>query len=239
MTEIHQGGASLASYRFGGRVYPYRTVASCLTCNSPERLTIEQRIARGVPYRRIVEDLDLSDPRNRVTTRSLRSHFERGHMPVEAEAVRRIIDRRAIERGLDIEDSVQGLADGAVFAEAVLHKATEAISTGDLQPSIMDGLQAAKFLEDIRPAIEGGSESDYLLAFLTYHTIAQQIMTDSQFEEFGRRLSDNPVLRALIEQYSAEDEVVPDDEGDFYERGQTVVGALAEAPSEEDEGDED
>lgn len=226
------GGASIASYRVGGKVYPYRTVHSCLTCQSPHRLEIEEHIARGVPYSRIENDLNLRDPKNRVHSKSMARHFNGGHMPVQEESIRRIIERRATERGQSIEDGIASIVDGVGFAEMVLQKAVDRMADGTLAPSIQDGLQAAKLLETLGPVIEGGDEQDYLVAFTVYHSIAQAIMTPSQFEDFGRRLSTNPTLKALMSKYEGEGEsVVVDDEDDFYSQGQLVPGEVVHDPS--------
>lgn len=225
-----QGGASLASYRFGGRTYPFRTVASCLTCQSPYRLEIEEMIAKGVPYSRIVTDLDLTAGRNRVTARSMIAHFNNGHMPVESESVRRILERRAVERGQSIEEGVAAIVDGHGFAEIVLEASVQRLASGEIAPTVQDGLNAAKLLETLRPVADGNNESDYLIAFTEYHSTAQQIMTESQFQEFGRLLSANPTLKALLARYNGEEE--ESEEGDFYEQGTVVVGELTQLPQE-------
>lgn len=220
----------MASYRIAGRTYPFRTVSRCLTCQSPQRLEIEARIARGVPYSRIVQDLELTEGRNRVTTTSMATHFNNGHMPVETEAIRRVLERRAAERGRAIESGIEAIVDGQGFAEIVLQASVRRMADGEIAPTIQDGLNAAKLLETLRPVIEGNEETDYLLAFTVYHSTAQQIMTDRQFAEFGRLLSANPTLKALLARYNGEGP--EEDEGDFYERGTVVLGELTQAPED-------
>ena len=218
MTRQVSGGASIAAYRFNGKTYPFKTVSRCLTCQSPHRLEIEQMIARGVPYSRIVKDLDLREGRNRVTTTSMSSHFNNGHMPVQSEVVRRVIERRARERGADMDPALSALVEGQGFAELVLHRVVERLADGEIDPGIGDGLSAAKLLADLAPHEQAASEADYVAAFMEYHRVAQDLMTPSQFEEFGRRLASSAVLKALTEKY-AEATTGSEDGDDFYSVG--------------------
>lgn len=209
--------SSIASYRFAdGKVYPFKTVGRCLTCQSAHRLEIEQMVARGVPYARIVQDLNLRQGQNRVTAASIANHFNGGHMPVQQETVRRIIERKARERGESISEAIDARVDGETFAEMILQRTVERLGDGEINPGIHDGLAAAKLLAELAPHEDAASESDYVAAFMVYHSVVQEIMTESQFAEFVRRLAVNPVLKVLTEKYADPDAALVAAEDDFY-----------------------
>lgn len=207
---------SLAAYQFNGQIYPLKSVGRCLTCQSPFRVEIEKMIARGVPYARIAQDLDLRQGRNRVSTASMANHFKNGHMPVQQETVRRVLERKARERGESISEAIDARVDGETFAEMILQRTVERVGDGEIAPDIKDGLAAAKLLAELAPHEDAASESDYVAAFMVYHSIAQSIMTESQFAEYSRRLAANPILRALSEKYSGEESAPADGGDDFY-----------------------
>lgn len=227
---VRQGAAALVTYRLGGRDYPLRSVAQCKVCRSPQRFHVETEIASGRTYTRIHKDLLLADESCDLTVENLRDHYKNGHMPLEVEASRAIIERRAVERGKDIQRGVDPIVDGMALAEIVVQKTVEAMQRGEIKPDMKDGLMAARLLETFAPVEQGADQNTYATAFMVYHETAQQIMTTSQFEEFGRQLKANPTLKALVARYS-EGQVEPEEE--------PVSGEVVSAPREIALGDLD
>lgn len=195
----------MASYSVGGRTYPMVTIPQCNTCSSPHRMEIEKRILAGTPYRRISEWTEETfGEGRRVSAQSIRGHFDRGHIPVEAEVVRRVLDRQAADRGEDLETMVTPIVSGVEFAEVVLQKTVQRISSGEIQPSVVDGLNAARIMEQFREFEAANSEEVWVQAFIRYHEAAKRIMTPAQFERFGHELSSDEVLHALAEGAASE-----------------------------------
>lgn len=218
-----RGRPGIAGYRLGGKTYALKTVPQCAVCTSEYRLDIESAIAKGTPFLTIHREISLRDPDFAVTAQSLRTHYDRGHMPLGTEVVRRTLERRAKERGRDIEAAVDVAVDGVAFAELVLRRSVEMLAEGKIEPTMMDGLQAAKIVEQFAPHEQAAAESAYVEAFMIFHETAQQIMTESQFQEFGRRLGENEALRALLDKYSGDDSAtVVSDGDDFYDDGELV-----------------
>lgn len=198
----HGAASSLVRYRLGGREYPLRSVSTCFVCQSPHRFHIESEIAQGRTYPRIQQDLMVADSDCTLSTDNLREHFRNGHMPTEVEGARLIMERRAVERGRSLDDAAHSLADGMAFAEIVVQKAVEALVNGEIKPDVRDGIAAARLLETFAPVEQGANQNTYAEAFLVYHEEAQLVMTPGQFEDFGRRLSKNATLKALIAKHS-------------------------------------
>ena len=97
------GVASVISYRLGGRESPMVSVGSCKVCQSPQRIKIESDIIAGRTWGMIEKSIKVVDPDCDLTGRNIRDHYHNGHLPLEQEAGRRIIERRATQRGADIE----------------------------------------------------------------------------------------------------------------------------------------
>lgn len=231
-----QGGSSVIAYRLGGRDYPLRTVAQCKVCSSPHRFEIEKELAAGRVYKKIVESLLIQDPDCDLNPKNVADHYRNGHMPLEVEASRRIVERRAEQRGLDVVAGVDSLVDGVTLAETVVQKTFEAIQRGEIKPDLKDGLTAARLLETFAPADTGADASVYAQVFMVYHETAQMLMTQSQFDEFGRRLSDNPVLKALIARYSEGTQIEADEVEDEPDPNVQDAVVVVDTPRKVDNG---
>lgn len=197
-TITRNANASIVSYRLGGREYPMVSVHACKVCQSPHRLTIESDIIGGRTWGTIERAIKAQDPDCDLSTRNIRDHYHNSHMPVEQEVSRRIIERRAEARGMDIERGVDTLIDGLTAAELVVQKGVEALQSGELKPDIKDMLTAARLIETFGTGEDGADEGAYVEAFMVYHETAAQIMSPEQFAAFGRALSRNEVLKALV-----------------------------------------
>lgn len=194
------GAASIVMYRVGGRSYPLKSVAQCKVCASPHRLEVEQQIINARTYaaicRSLPEDADLS-PRN------LADHYKNGHMPLEQETLREIVDERARIRGLSIENGTKPLVDHVVLAQTVVQKTYESLAAGTITPTIREGIRAAALLHNVGMA-EGDNfdQEDLVLAFTQFMEHARALMPPEMWDEFGRRLTGDPVLKALSAKHS-------------------------------------
>lgn len=218
----------MASYSLGGHTYPMKTVAQCKTCASPHRMEIEQQIIKGRTYRRILEEVQHLDPDSDLSVHSLKTHFERGHMPMETEVVRRTLERRARERGQPMDEAAETVVDGVGFAQVVLAKTLEGIASSKTTPTVADGLAAAKLIEQFGDADQASTEADYVEAFIVYYETVQAMMTEEQFEQFGRRLASNPTLRRLMTKHASQQ---GEDEGedDFYGQDAAIEGEMTDS----------
>jgi len=189
-----QGGASIVSYRLGGRSYPLRVNANCTVCRSAWRLEVEEGIAAGQPYAVVAARLPEDSG---VSARHVASHYRGGHLPFDVEVARRIVERRAERVGRSIEEGVDSLVDQVSLAEVVVQRVFEGVAAGELRPDVGDGLAAAKLLAQVEQEVDGGDRAAWTEAFMVYFAAARSIMSPAQFAEFGAVLAGNPVLRAL------------------------------------------
>ena len=211
-------GSALVMYRIGGRSYPLRSVPNCRVCRSPYRLEVENSIVAGRVYSAIAQSLPEDAG---LTARHIGDHYRNGHLPIEVAESRRILEHRAQQRGKDIESGLDTLINGITVAEEIVKRGYEAIQRGDLVPDMKDVLSAAKLLETFGYGDEGGPDQEAIVeAFMIYHETAAKYMDPQTFARFGRDLSTNPILKALVAKYDnaeIEGDVVADEDEDVVE----------------------
>jgi hypothetical protein len=186
------------AYRIGGHTYPRTTRANCPVCVSDYRAEVEQKIASGQHYASIAGDLPEDAG---LAAKHLSSHFRNNHMPMRQAAVRRIIEERQAELGKAIEDGVDQIADHVALARVVVQRSFQAIADGTLEPTVSDGIAAAKLLQATGVDDEQTDKAAYVEAFIIYMETASKFMGQDEFAAFAMSLSANPVLKALVNRH--------------------------------------
>jgi hypothetical protein len=117
--------------------------ARCKTCRSPQRLSAEIMIVRGLGYSEVVRRLGDAPG---LSAKTLREHCVRGHRAVETEVVRRLIE--AIEGGRTavLEMGVGQAVKQLVEAQATVEACDRLLAAGLLRPTLAAGLRASKML---------------------------------------------------------------------------------------------
>jgi len=114
-------------------------------------------VAEGATYataaRHLPSDAGLS-------SKNIREHWRRGHVPVESELVSRLVESAQAERidvlELGIAQSVRSLA----MASAIVDEVTRRLVAGELEPTLNDGLRAARLLMAFQTAALPGREAE-------------------------------------------------------------------------------
>jgi len=83
----------------------------------------------------------------------------------------------------------------------VVQRSFERIANGSLEPTVADGIAAAKILQQTGVNDEQVDKAVYVEAFIQYMQTAQQVMSKEQFTAFGQSLAKNQTLRALVARY--------------------------------------
>jgi hypothetical protein len=135
----------LASVEMGGRRVPVRGVAQCRVCSSDLRIDIERALAEGQRPTEIVRRLPEG---SRITVRNVTEHRRRGHLPPDHEAVREVAEKAALGLRNAQALAVATEATRMVLAKEVVRRVSEKLATGEIQPTIRDGVRCARFLLD-------------------------------------------------------------------------------------------
>lgn len=138
------------TYRVGGREYPLTRSARCHTCRSPHRRTVEVALVGGASCSEAVQDLP--DDAG-LTSRNVREHLRRGHLPVEHEVVARLVEQEAQRRARQIEDGVSVRTQALALASTTIDLVTAKLVAGELEPTIADGIKMAKLLIHYEQAV--------------------------------------------------------------------------------------
>jgi hypothetical protein len=119
-------------------------------------------------------------PNSSLTAENVRDHVANGHLPL-IPAVRDMLDQDAIERGRRLERTAETLVANLGLARLVLGRTAERLCTGEVEPSISDGLAAQALLARFAPA----PDEDFLSQLFAALEVAQELLGPSGFEEFA------------------------------------------------------
>jgi hypothetical protein len=184
--------------RINGRDYPLKSVPSCKTCQSPHRLYIENALLQGRSYRNIARSLPDETKDGNPSSEGIRNHYTQEHMPLNQAIQRGIIENRAKQIGRNIEEEVDEQVDKILVAEMVIHKGWEMLQTNAAQPTVAETLSAIKLLNELEKSSETDVDNETWVATMqVMMETAHALMTNEQWEKFGRQLASNPILRAI------------------------------------------
>jgi hypothetical protein len=199
--------SSLVQVRIGNRIYDAVKEPRCHTCTHPARMEIETAIVENLAYTTIAErysEVEYTSPAGDVmvlppiSANSIRTHFRKRHLPLQAAVQRQLAEQRMQQIGYDLEGMGGAFVDQVTFSQAVLQRAHERLVAGEIVIEAKDGLAAAKFLaESERQAGGELNQEAWSEAMQVYFTSARQIMSPAQWAEFTRVLHGNPILKAL------------------------------------------
>jgi len=171
-------------------------VHRCAVCNAGEEVVayVNRLIVSGSTYAEAhralaaINESRAATDQPEIGYQSVMRHG-REHLPVRHAAVREIIERRARIAQLDVEEGTANILTTAAYAEAMMTKAFQDMSTVDVTPA--EGLQAAKFLNQLLMAERGNVGLETAFAELGYLIEAVKEAVPQQY--WG-------VITALIEQ---------------------------------------
>lgn len=146
----------LTAYRKGK---PYLISESrCKVCKQPEvRKIVDMMIAGGYKQTEILRHLEQAhnahtEKKNHISYASINNHAKK-HLSVEDAVVREILERRAAEADIPIDEGVRNIITPAAFAEGVVYKAHEKLTQDKLEITARDGLEAARTLSEFERGV--------------------------------------------------------------------------------------
>lgn len=218
--------SSLVRVRMGNRTYDAQYVRSCHTCTHPVRALIEEKVLLNYSFPAIAEmysgrevasegggTIRLPD----ISWRSIQNHYQGRHMPLELEVKRRIVEARAEAMGEQLDGAADRIVEAREVVQMVLEQGHDQLARRQMEVDTKDTLAAAKLLTDLdeRAGAQNADAEAWSQAMGVYFETAREVMTPDQWRQFTRRLSANPVLRALE---AAQDDDVVDAEFTTIER---------------------
>lgn len=197
----------------------------CLVCNAGDEVVafVNRLIVGGSTYAEAhralgaINEARIAQNQPEIGYQSVLRHG-RDHLPARAAAVREIVERRARAAQLDVEEGTANIITQAAFAEAVMVKAFQSLESTDVTPA--EGLQAAKFLEQLMRAERGNVGVETAFAELGYIIEAVKEVVPQHFwmaitakieEKRGSRVIDVEEFDPGVQ---PEEDFSPPDDGD-------------------------
>lgn len=220
--------SELLPVQVGGSSFEFKYSTKCRVCNSrPELLSmINQMLINGETYSETYRQAVKHDRRKRpISFNSVYTHGSR-HLPSASAAVRKAIEERSARMNRDFIEGTQNLLDEYVFSEVMMNKAFQQFNAENAEVSARDGLEAAKFLHQIKMGETEGSSLTSVLAQLSQ--IIEAVRTtvpEAMYEQILEKM-DSKEPPAIVEaagdiENIADDEEeydpVTDDEDDDFE----------------------
>jgi hypothetical protein len=181
-------------------------------------VAVNGMLINGETYTTVFREAREMDKRSRpITYNSVYTHGQR-HVPSANKAVRKIIEARSERMNRDFVEGTQNLLDEYIYSEVVMSKAFEGLTAEGAQVSTKDGLEAAKFLHQIKT---GEAEGQNLTAVLTQLSeiisAVRATVPEHMYSQILEKL-DNPqkpvIVAAQVEEEEPYDPVVDQDDDD-------------------------
>jgi hypothetical protein len=185
---------SLATTKVGGREYNLKSVPTCFVCSSAYRLEVEKLLVGGVGYKTISRSL----PRDaNLSARNIGDHLKNAHFPLKGEAVARLREEQARERGAIVAKGAEIVTEKYRFARRILERVDERLAEGAIEPTVRDALAAAEFLSRFDDS-EADEARDALITTIdAVFEIAEQLLDEDTYTKFSRMLAAHPEIRAM------------------------------------------
>lgn len=150
------GGLGMAkpNYSAGLGLLPTITENRCLVCSSTHRPMIDKLLVAGFSNVTIAEELQRVDENFRdkvpATVRKNVSRHADRHVNVKDRAIRRIIEKRAAEQGMLIDEVEGQIATSRSLLDLMVAKGHDQLSDPDYRVRMADVIEATKMVEDVQ-----------------------------------------------------------------------------------------
>ncbi len=197
--ETDGSGQSIAMYHVGGYSYPMVTVPTCKTCTSHRkiRVYVENALVNSTPYVQIERSLP---DEHKIPWRSMRNHKDKLHMPLLQYMRRQIIEKRAIDMGIDVADHDGMLVNYLSLGDTVIHEVYRKLVDGNIKPDLKDAVAFARLIMAAEEKV--GDELDQEIiyqTFLVYQEAVRRNVDEDTFRIIAHEITSSPVIRGYIE----------------------------------------
>ena len=131
---------------------PMVTEGRCNICKSGSRKKVDRLLAAQFTYKSIAEELIMNDEDFKTkeldTVRKNVERHAKRHVDIRSRAVRQIVERRAREQGVLIDEVEGTIANSRALLELIVSKGTEQLTSPETKVRFADVIEAARMLED-------------------------------------------------------------------------------------------
>jgi hypothetical protein len=147
-------------------------------------------------------------PKNRVPSiTSIKNHANR-HLPVKDAAVRKLLEKRAAEHQMDVENGAESILTGIGMLDVIAQKGFSAILEGKNEPTVKETLEAIKLVDTFDKAATDTFDAAAALAQVQRILVAVQKIVPANMMDLILRELDNAESATIVEEddWLAEDE---------------------------------
>ena len=164
----------------------------CKVCKSEYRHQMEEMLLRGMSYTsigRFFEQLGVD-----VNRKNLASHKE-NHMNLASAALRNVMEKRAREALINVEETEGFIMTKLGMLEAMLHKVWEQISNDNIEWKPGDVIQIMQYIERLEAQHRNVALDEMMLEARAFTDAVKSIVPQSLWDEIIDRFDAN-VARA-------------------------------------------
>ncbi len=189
---------------------------NCHVCRNGYQITamINRLIVNGAPDSEIFELLSAMPrtafSRNVVPSKNSIKNHRKSHLPIKQQAIQRVLERRAAQHGIDMEEGVQNILTAQGMMEVIAQQGFAAIVDGKATPTVKETIDAIKASDQFDK--EMTDTFDAVAAMAEVHRIlnAVKAVVPDQYMEL--------IYQKLSEGEEAIDAEVVDEEFDYNEQ---------------------
>ena len=122
------------------------SIPQCKVCQSPSRRHIDRFLVLGVPAAQVADQYSQIDDVT-YSRKSMNNHKNK-HLSLHDSAVRRLVEKRAEEAGMDVEEATESLLTARSVLETLVHKGHEGVVSGKTTVRPEDMMAALKHLKE-------------------------------------------------------------------------------------------
>lgn len=161
------------------------TKKSCPICAMPleSRNIIEEMMARGMSNNAIIATADQFDDDDiRITPSMIHRHVE--HLPAKLYTYREIMERRAKESGVSLDDDSRSISSPMAFLEMMVNTASDNMIKHPRSIDPKSGIQAAKVLMDAEREDQSNHDVvEWVMRFRSLVQAVKEVCTDDEVQD--------------------------------------------------------
>jgi hypothetical protein len=138
-----------------------------------------------------------------LSARNVREHIRRGHLPIEHELVRRLVEQEVKEHIALVESGVSAKLAVIVLAQTTIRSVNERLMSGELEPTISEGIRMARLLAGYDDALRKEHRTEMQLrqsheGFAVMFSIAKSMMSTTMWTDFLNASHEDERLSAYV-----------------------------------------
>lgn len=194
---------------------------NCKVCKSPHRAEVDKCLAMGWSQISVVRHFNQVVGEEYFSKDSMNRHANR-HLSIRDAATRRVIESRARQVGMDVDEVEEFLTTKAGVLDAIVLKGLESLHSGATVVEAKDMIGAIQLLDRFEAEWKETAVDEMLAEFKAFTEAVKEVVGEEKYEEvfaaFERRLDSrhphalNPAKPPVHNDDTIDGEIVSEEE---------------------------